>query len=113
LRGNELFGHSTGDDVFRPASAVARAENLRHAIFVRPIHWASLQLTVSVSVGLAFSSACTRRDVEQLPKHSYMALYGAKDARRNCVRIAHPKAADKNDGLTEEASVRQSPLFAS
>ncbi len=96
-----------------PASAVHRAENLRQAISSRPIHVASSQLTVSISLGLALSSDFPRCDVEELLHHADMALYAAKSAGRDCVRIAQPESPDQKVGLPDLAADKESPLLTS
>ena len=84
-----------------PASAVARAENLRQSIFSRRIHPPSSQLTVSISLGLALSTDFPKCDVEELFHHADMALYAAKAAGRNCVRIAQPESVDSKSDLPD------------
>jgi diguanylate cyclase (GGDEF)-like protein len=82
-----------------PVNTVARAENLRQPIFSRPIHLPSSQLTVSISLGLALSTDFPKCDIEDLLHHADMALYAAKAAGRNCVRIAQPESVDSKSAL--------------
>lgn len=84
-----------------PASAVARAENLRQSIFSRPIHLPSSQLTVSISLSLALSTDFPKCDVEELLHHADMALYVAKAAGRKLVRIAQPESVDSKSDLPD------------
>ena len=95
-----------------PSCAVASAENLRQSIFSRPIHLQSSQLTVSISVGLAFSTRFTHCDVEEILHRADMALYAAKAAGRNCIRIAPPESTDKKDVLPDQISDKESSLLA-
>jgi diguanylate cyclase (GGDEF)-like protein len=73
-----------------PESALARAENFRNAICVRPIVAAGKPLTVTMSVDLVLSSDFEGSDVEELMQQADTALYAAKAAGRNCVRMARP-----------------------
>ncbi len=103
VRSYDMVGRYGGEEFLvvlnkcDPASAVARAENLRQAIFSQPIHLADTQLTLSISVGLALSSEFPHCDVEEVLHQADMALYAAKAAGRNCIRIAPPESADKRD----------------
>jgi Diguanylate cyclase, GGDEF domain len=82
-------------------SAAARAEDLRQSIFSRRIHLPSSQLTVRISLGLALSTDFPKCDVEELLHHADMALYAAKAAGRNCVRIAQPESVDSKSDLPD------------
>jgi len=119
VRSYDMVGRYGGEEFLvvlnkcDPASAVHRAENLRQAISSRPIHVASSQLTVSISLGLALSSDFPRCDVEELLHHADMALYAAKSAGRNCVRIAQPESPDKKLDLPDLAPDEESPLLTS
>ncbi len=79
------------------ASAEARAENLRTAIASKPIPARSESLTVSMSIGLAFSTDFENRAVDEILQSADTALYAAKAAGRNCVRIGRP--ATTEDGM--------------
>ena len=73
-----------------PASAMARAENLRAAITSKPFEARSISLSVSMSIGLALSSDFQNSDVDEIIYGADTALYAAKAAGRNCVRVARP-----------------------
>src|SRR6266446_2739436 len=78
-----------------PGSAVSRAENLRMKIGGRPIQTANKPVTVTISIGLALSTEFTECTVEELMHQADMALYAAKAAGRNCVRVAQPSGIGK------------------
>jgi diguanylate cyclase (GGDEF)-like protein len=74
-----------------PGSALARAENLRNVIGSRPIAAAGNSLAVTISAGLALSSEFAGSDLEEIIHQAEMALYAAKAAGGNCVRLGRPK----------------------
>jgi len=76
-----------------PGSAVSRAENLREQIAGRPIQTADKPVMVTISIGLALSTEFTNCTIEEIIHHADMALYAAKAAGRNCVRVAQPSRA--------------------
>jgi diguanylate cyclase (GGDEF)-like protein len=100
VRSYDMVGRYGGEEFLvvltkcDPASAVHRAENLRQSIFPQPIHLASSQLTVRISLGLALSTDFPRSDVEELLRYADMALYAAKAAGRNCARVAQPESTE-------------------
>lgn len=75
------------------SSALPRAENLRDAISTKPLHTRSESLPLTISVGLALSTEFANRDADEMIQEADMALYAAKAAGRNCVRVAHPPPA--------------------
>ena len=81
-----------------PESAVSRAENLRERVGGRPIQTAGEPVSVTISIGLALSSEFTQSTVEEIMHQADMALYAAKAAGRNCVRVAHSSAGAKPTG---------------
>jgi PleD family two-component response regulator len=50
---------------------------------------------VTISIGLALSTEFTECTVEELMHQADMALYAAKAAGRNCVRVAQPSGIGK------------------
>jgi diguanylate cyclase (GGDEF)-like protein len=50
-------------------------------------------ITVTMSIGVAFSTDFLNSDVGELIHQADMALYAAKGAGRNCVRMANPGVA--------------------
>jgi len=98
VRSYDMVGRYGGEEFLvalnkcDPASAVSRAENLRALIGGRPIQTAVKPVTVTISVGLALSMEFTSCPVDEIMRHADMALYAAKAAGRNCVRVAQPGA---------------------
>jgi diguanylate cyclase (GGDEF)-like protein len=74
---------------------VARAENLREKRAGRPIQTANKPVSVTISIGLALSTEFTECTIEEIMHHADMALYAAKAAGRNCVRVARPEGIGK------------------
>jgi diguanylate cyclase (GGDEF)-like protein len=73
-----------------PESAVSRAENLRTKIAGRPIQTANKPVAVTISIGLALSTEFAECTIEEIMHQADVALYAAKAAGRNCVRVAQP-----------------------
>jgi diguanylate cyclase (GGDEF)-like protein len=73
-----------------PASAVARAENLRSTVAAKPITVATKSVKVTISVGVALSTDLPNRDADDILHAADMALYEANESGRNCVRLAKP-----------------------
>lgn len=75
----------------RPAAA-AIAENVRKMIAGRPLSLGELSLPVTVSIGVASLEpggplGCPFREPAHLLKAADLAVYAAKRAGRNCVRV--------------------------
>jgi diguanylate cyclase (GGDEF)-like protein len=73
-----------------PAFAPTRAEEIRLAISHRPIQTAKGPLNLTMSAGLLLSSEWGIKSLEELLHEVDNALYQAKSAGRNCLRIAIP-----------------------
>jgi diguanylate cyclase (GGDEF)-like protein len=84
-----------------PVAAPARAEELRKAISLRPIITGRGSLKVTMSLGLLRSTDWPRRPVEELLQETDAALYAAKAAGRECVRMAIPAEAGVATGNEE------------
>ncbi len=114
VRSYDIVGRYGGEEFLvalnkcDPVSAVSRAENLRGLIGGRPIQTAIKPLTVTISVGLALSSEFTKCPVDEIMRQADMALYAAKAAGRNCVRVAQPALETK--GCAEHP--KDSPVLA-
>jgi diguanylate cyclase (GGDEF)-like protein len=97
VRSYDMVGRYGGEEFLvalnrcDPGSAVSRAENLRAVIGSRPFLAGNKRLTVNISVGLALSSEFGNCSVDEILHEADMALYAAKAAGRNCVRVAQPK----------------------
>jgi diguanylate cyclase (GGDEF)-like protein len=101
VRSYDMVGRYGGEEFLvalnkcNPGSAVSRAENLRMKIGGPPIQTANKPVTVTISIGLALSTEFTECTVEELMHQADMALYAAKAAGRNCVRVAQPSGIGK------------------
>jgi diguanylate cyclase (GGDEF)-like protein len=74
----------------RPDSALPRAEEIRKAICVRPVHTDAGPLSVSMSLGVLLSQDWGQRPPEELINEVDAALYSAKAEGRNRVKLAKP-----------------------
>ena len=96
VRSYDMVGRYGGEEFLivlnrcEPASAAARADNLRSVISARPIQAGGKPLAVSMSVGLALSTDYVNSEADEIIRKADAALYAAKHAGRNCVRIARP-----------------------
>lgn len=97
VRSYDMVGRYGGEEFLvalnrcDPGSAVSRAENLRAVISNKPFPVGDKRLTASISVGLALSTEFGNCSVDEIVHAADMALYAAKAAGRNCVRLAQPK----------------------
>jgi predicted signal transduction protein with EAL and GGDEF domain len=82
-----------------PSSALTRAENIRAIVAKRPFQIRSKPLAVTISIGIALSTDFPTQVVEEILVDVDTALYAAKDAGRNCVRLAVPEGARESAGL--------------
>jgi len=73
-----------------PAFARTRAEEIRKSISGREIQTAKGPLTLTMSFGVLLSSEWALKTIEELLHETDIALYDAKAAGRNCLRIAKP-----------------------
>lgn len=73
------------------ASALQRAEEIRRAIASAPIQTTRGQVSVTMSLGILASSEWGPLPVEELLREADVALYKAKAAGRNCVKLASPR----------------------
>lgn len=101
VRSYDMVGRYGGEEFLvalnkcDPGSAVSRAENLRAMISGRPVQTAGNPVNVTISIGLALSTEFPECTVEEIMHQADMALYAAKAAGRNCVRVAQPLAIIK------------------
>lgn len=72
------------------ASALQRAEEIRRAIASAPIQTTRGQVSVTMSLGILASTEWGPLPVEELLREADVALYQAKAAGRNCVKLASP-----------------------
>ena len=75
-----------------PAFGMARAEKIRQTIAERPVETSVGPVPVSMSFGLLLSQEWGYLSVVELLHEVDTALYAAKAAGRNCVKLAAPKS---------------------
>jgi two-component system, cell cycle response regulator len=96
VRSYDMVGRYGGEEFLvvlnrcDPKSAVARADNLRSIVSGKPIHARGKSLPVTISIGLALSCEYQDGDADEIIRKADTALYAAKAAGRNRVRIARP-----------------------
>ncbi len=96
VRSYDMVGRYGGEEFLvalnkcEPSSAVARAENLRNAVAAKPILLPTKLVAVTISVGVALTTDFPNRDADDILHAADMALYAAKAAGRNCIRLAQP-----------------------
>ena len=99
VRSYDFVGRYGGEEFLvvlnncNPAFALARAEEIRKAIALKPIQTSNGPVSATMSLGLLLSHEWGHRTVEELLQHADAALYAAKAAGRNCVKLACPKVA--------------------
>ena len=74
-----------------PGFSLRRAEDIRKIIEAQPVQTSSGPIRVTMSVGLLLSQEWGLQPVEALLREVDAALYAAKQAGRNCVRVANPQ----------------------
>jgi diguanylate cyclase (GGDEF)-like protein len=79
------------------ATAAAVAESIRRAIASRPVTCGEITLPVTASIGVAsYDPNGPFKEAAQLVKAADLAVYAAKRAGRNCVRVfSSPKSESK------------------
>jgi two-component system, cell cycle response regulator len=98
VRSYDFVGRYGGEEFLvvlnncNPAYALARAEEICKAISQRPVPTSSGPVPVTMSLGLLVSQEWGARPVEEFLREADAALYEAKAAGRNCVRVASPNA---------------------
>ena len=75
-----------------PGFGFIRAEQIRKNIAQRPVQTPTGSIPVTMSLGILLSQEWGLRPVEELLQEADTALYAAKEAGRNCVRVASPNA---------------------
>ena len=73
-----------------PAFARTRAEEIRKCISSREIRTAKGPLTLTMSFGVLLSSEWALKTIEELLHEVDIALYDAKAAGRDCLRVSKP-----------------------
>ena len=92
-----------------PAFGFARAEEIRKTIAQHQVQTSVGPVSVTMSLGVLLSQEWGFRPVEQLLLETDTALYAAKAAGRNCVKVASPNGASviRHSQLGEPARQRR------
>jgi two-component system cell cycle response regulator len=114
-RSYDIVGRYGGEEFLmilnkcEPANAQARAESIRIAISEKLFVAPPRKLQVSISIGLAFSTDCENCSVDEIIQEADKALYAAKEAGRNRVKIARPeRGAEGAEVLDKEITLQNS-----
>jgi len=89
-----------------PAFSLTRAEEIRKAIARQPVPTSGGAIPATMSIGLLISQEWGYRPMEELLHEADSALYAAKGAGRNCVKVARPKGPVKDCNFTEADAIR-------
>jgi diguanylate cyclase (GGDEF)-like protein len=115
VRSYDMVGRYGGEEFLvvlnkcDPSGAVARAENLRNTVAAKPILLPGKSLAVTISVGVALTTDFPDHEADDILHAADMALYAAKAAGRNCIRLAQPGSLP----LDSEASLAESAVLTS
>jgi two-component system, cell cycle response regulator len=115
VRSYDIVGRYGGEEFLvvlnscDPSFAPSRAEAIRSSISNRAILTAKGPLALTMSFGVLLSGEWGKRSVEELLHEVDTALYEAKAAGRDCLRIAKPSAKVELSPtpLPESARLRQ------
>ena len=111
VRSYDMVGRFGGEEFLvvlnkcDPGSVISRAENLRNSIAGKLIQASPTPLRVTISVGLALSSEFPASNADELIHAADQALYAAKAAGRNCIRLAVPPDEQEKKKLALEVPV--------
>jgi two-component system, cell cycle response regulator len=112
VRSYDFVGRYGGEEFLvvlnncNPAFAFARSEEIRKTIAQTPVLSAGGPIPVSMSVGLLLSQGWGHLPLEELLQEADAALYAAKAAGRNCVKVASPKTSSPDSGSPDYQSIR-------
>jgi two-component system cell cycle response regulator len=112
VRSYDFVGRYGGEEFLvvlnncNPAFALARAEEIRKAIALRPVPSSSGPVPITMSFGLLLSQEWGSRPAEELLQEADAALYAAKAAGRNCVKVANPNASTGDSDSQAHDAVR-------
>jgi diguanylate cyclase (GGDEF)-like protein len=113
IRSYDLVGRYGGEEFLLvlnngdPKSAGTRAEEIRRVVNGRPFQTASGPLNVTISLGLLLSKDWGDRSAEDLIFGVDAALYAAKAAGRNCVRLAKPHDSSTDAAVSADETVHR------
>jgi two-component system cell cycle response regulator len=114
IRSYDFVGRYGGEEFLlvlnncKPQFAEARAEDIRKIVSSRPIQTLAGPLNITMSFGLLLSDVWGVRPVEELLHEVDAALYAAKAAGRNCVRVAKPPVEPELPYLSVREPVQRS-----
>jgi len=91
-----------------PAFGFVRAEQIRKTIAQCPVQTSNGVVPVSMSLGVLLSHEWGLRSVEELLQEADLALYAAKAAGRNCVKVASPNTISRMPDLQVDEPARHS-----
>ena len=112
VRSYDFVGRYGGEEFLialhncNPAHGLARAEEIRKTIAEQPVETISGSIPVTMSLGLLLSDDWGKTRVEDLLQEVDAALYAAKAAGRNCVRLATPKTHSEDARVTTPEPAR-------
>jgi len=113
VRSYDFVGRYGGEEFLvvlnncNPACTVARAEEICKSIAHLPVQTSSGAVPITMSLGLLLSQEWGFLPLEELLQQADAALYAAKAAGRNCVRVATPKIAPVDADSQAHESARQ------
>jgi diguanylate cyclase (GGDEF)-like protein len=97
VRSYDFVGRFGGEEFLvtlnncNPAYGLIRADAIRETIAERPVETCAGPVSITMSLGLLLSQEWSPRPVVELLHEVDTALYAAKAAGRNCVKVAAPK----------------------
>jgi two-component system cell cycle response regulator len=112
VRSYDFVGRYGGEEFLvvlnncNPAYGFARAEEIRKAISQKPMPSSSGPVPVTMSLGLLLSQEWGCLPMEELLQEADAALYAAKAAGRNCVKVASPKISSADSDSQAHEPVR-------
>jgi diguanylate cyclase (GGDEF)-like protein len=112
VRSYDFVGRYGGEEFLvvlnncNPAYALSRADEIRKTIAHIPVQTSSGALAITMSFGLLLSNEWGPRPMDELLREADAALYAAKAAGRNCVKLARPKMDPANPDLQVHQALR-------
>ena len=113
VRSYDFVGRYGGEEFLvvlnncNPAYAFARAEEICKSIAHLPVQTSSGAVPITMSLGLLLSQEWGFLPLEELLQQADAALYAAKAAGRNCVKVAIPKIAPVDPDSQAHEPARQ------
>jgi two-component system cell cycle response regulator len=102
VRSYDFVGRYGGEEFLvvlnncHPAHALSRGQQICRTIAGTPVQSASAAIPITMSFGLLISQEWDALPMEELLQHADAALYAAKAAGRNCVKVASPKTSSSD-----------------